>query len=236
MKLGILSDAHGNYPALRAVLAEIDRLGCDRVISLGDVTGYYSQPAECLEALASRAAIQLLGNHDSYLVQGSSCDRSKTVAELILHQRKQIKPHHMTLLNAMKPNYDEDDMRFVHGSWENPLDGYLYKVSTNDLPGDQRFYFAGHSHVQHLACFDDKTFCNPGSVGQPRDGDPRAAFAVLCDGLVTLHRVAYDIEETVLAMKRAGYQESRLWENLFIGAQIGGRIDSITSAHTSHDT
>lgn len=233
MKLGILSDAHGNYPALRAVLEEIDRLGCDRIISLGDATGYYSQPAECLEALTARAAIQLLGNHDNYLVQGTSCERSKTVSQLILHQREQMKPHHMTALNAMKPCYDEGDMRFVHGSWGDPLDGYLYKVSINDLPGDQRFYFAGHSHVQHLARFEGKTFCNPGSVGQPRDGDPRAAFAVLCDGLVTLHRIAYKIEETVLAMQRAGYQESRLWDNLFVGAQIGGRIDNITSIHVS---
>ena len=103
MKLGILSDAHGNYPALRAVLEEIDRLGCDRIISLGDATGYYSQPAECLEALTARAAIQLLGNHDNYLVQGTSCERSKTVSQLILHQREQMKPHHMTALNAMKP-------------------------------------------------------------------------------------------------------------------------------------
>jgi predicted phosphodiesterase len=229
MKLAIIADAHGNYPALCAVLAEIDRLGCERIISLGDATGYYAQPAECLDALIERDALQLLGNHDNYLVQGSSCERSKTVSELIIHQRKEMQPRHMAALNAMRPSHDEGDMRFVHGSWEDPLDGYLYKVSAAQLPGNQRFYFAGHSHVQHLSHFGEKTFCNPGSVGQPRDGDPRAAFAVLTDDVITLHRVPYKIEETVLAMQRSGYQESRLWEILFIGAQIGGRIDRITS-------
>lgn len=232
MKLAIISDAHGNYPALRSVLAEIDRLDCDRIISLGDVTGYYAQPAECLEALMARDVLQLLGNHDNYLVQGSSCDRSRTVAQLILHQRKEIKPHHMEVLRQMKPQHDEGEMRFVHGSWADPVDDYLYSLSPADLPGGQRFYFAGHTHVQHLAHFENKTFCNPGAVGQPRDGDPRAAFAVLQDGEITLHRVAYDIEETVRAMQRAGYEEARLWDNLFIGAQIGGRIDKITITDT----
>lgn len=233
MKIAIIADVHGNFPALKAVLAEIDRMGWDRIISLGDATGYYAQPAECLDALLERGTLQLLGNHDNYLVEGSSCERSKTVSELIIHQRKQLRPHHMDALRSMRPFHDEDDMRFVHGSWENPLDGYLYNVSPEQLPGPQRLYFAGHSHVQHLGSFPGKIFCNPGSVGQPRDGDPRAAFAMLTEGIVTLHRVPYEIEETVLAMQRAGYQESRLWENLFAGAQIGGRIDHITSLNNS---
>lgn len=232
MKLAIISDVHGNYPALCAVLAEIDRLDCCRIISLGDVTGYYAQPAECLEALMDRNVLQLLGNHDNYLIQGSSCERSRTIAQLMLHQRKELKPHHIQVLRQMKPHYDEGEMRFVHGSWVDPLDEYLYRISPADLPGDQRFYFAGHTHVQHLAEFECKTFCNPGAVGQPRDGDPRAAFAVLHNSEITLHRVAYDIGETVRAMQRAGYEEARLWQNLSIGAQIGGRIDKITTIDT----
>ena len=229
MKLAILSDAHGNFPALRAVLEEIDHLGCDRIISLGDVTGYYAQPAQCLEALVERGALQLLGNHDNYLVQGSACERSHTVARLIIHQRKEIQPHHMAVLSAMKPQHDEGDLRCVHGSWVDPIDDYLYQVSPASLPGSQHFYFAGHTHVQHLARIGDKTFCNPGAVGQPRDGDPRAAFAVMENDQITLHRVAYDIHETAHAMQCAGFDEPRFWENLFLGAQIGGRIDKITT-------
>ncbi len=228
MKIAIISDVHGNLPALRAVLSEIDRIGCGRIVSLGDVSGYYAQPAECLDELISRGATQLLGNHDDYLVQGSSCDRSKLVSELIIHQRKVMGPSHIGVLRGFTPQVDEEDRRYVHGSWENPVDGYLYKITSEDLPGSQKFYFAGHTHVQILATIGKKTFCNPGSVGQPRDGDPRAAFAIFQEGSISLHRVEYEIDETIFAMRQAGYTSSRLWENLLIGAQIGGRIDKIT--------
>jgi diadenosine tetraphosphatase ApaH/serine/threonine PP2A family protein phosphatase len=229
MKTAILSDAHGNWPALRSVLAEIDRLACDRIISLGDVTGYYAQPAQCLDALVQRDAIQLLGNHDGYLVAGTACDRSPTVARLIAHQRREINGARLERLRSFQPRFAEGGISCVHGSWRDPLDEYLYRIAATDLPDGHRYYFAGHTHVQHLAAFPTKTFCNPGAVGQPRDGDPRAAFAVLDEAGITLHRVAYDIEETARAMRAAGYDEPRLWENLFIGAQIGGRLDQITT-------
>lgn len=228
MKIAVISDVHGNLPALSAVLSEIDRIGCGRIVSLGDVSGYYAEPADCLDELVSRGATQLLGNHDNYLVQGGSCDRSKLVSELIIHQRKEMSPRHLGVLREMTSQVDEEDRRYVHGSWENPVDGYLYRVTLEDLPGPQKFFFAGHTHVQFLGTIGEKTFCNPGSVGQPRDGDPRAAFAVCDGGSVSLHRVEYDIEKTILAMRRVGYTAPYLWENLRIGAQIGGRIDRIT--------
>lgn len=229
MKTAILSDAHGNFPALCAVLAEIDRLGCQRIISLGDVTGYYAEPAQCLDALIARDAIQLLGNHDRYLTTGSACERSKLVSSLILHQRREIYGPRLEFLKTLSPQYAEPAMSCVHGSWTDPVDHYLYHIAEADLPGAHRYYFAGHTHVQHLVDFGNKAFCNPGAVGQPRDGDPRAAFAVISEAGITLHRVAYDIEATVAAMRRAGYDNPRLWENLFIGAQIGGRIDRIAN-------
>ena len=95
------------------------------------------------------------------------------------------------------------------------------------LPDGYRRFFCGHTHVQKLVDFGGKTFCNPGSVGQPRDGDPRAAFAVLDGERISLHRVAYDIDRTVAAMQAAGFHEEWLWKNLYIGAQIGGRVDDI---------
>jgi len=225
--LAVVSDIHGNLPALRAVLNSIDSLGCDRIISLGDVTGYYAEPGKCIDLLMERNAIQLLGNHDQYLVSGSGCPRSRMVSELIKHQCKAVTPVQIEYLSGLKSRYDEGDDSFVHGGWDNPLDQYLYKVSGDKLPDDRSRFFSGHTHVQVLAEFDGKTYCNPGSVGQPRDGDSRAAFATINNGEIRLHRVEYDIDETVCAMKRAGFVEEKLWQNLYDGAQIGGRIDKV---------
>ena len=228
MRTAIISDIHGNYPALCAVLAEIDRLGCNRIISLGDATGYYAQPAQCIDALRSRKAVQLLGNHDRYLTTGTSCERSRLVAGLIEHQRREVNGERLDFLRGLPSRYDEPGLSCVHGSWRDNVDEYLYQISADIFPDGFRWFFAGHTHVQHLSSLEGKVFCNPGAVGQPRDGDPRAAFAVLDSQIVTLHRVVYDIGATVRAMQAAGYSESRLWENLYLGAQIGGRVDSIT--------
>ncbi len=226
--IAVLSDIHGNLPALKAVLAELDTLGCKRIISLGDVTGYYAEPGSCLDLLIERDAIQLLGNHDMYLVEGTGCPRSRMVSELLEHQRLAVTDAHIEYMSTLTSSYTEGDNSFVHGGWKNPLDQYMYKIKDELLPDGSKRYFSGHTHVQIVAEIGEKTYCNPGSVGQPRDGDPRAAFAILDGDQIILHRVEYDIDETVHAMKKAGFIEEKLWMNLFIGAQVGGRIDKVT--------
>jgi predicted phosphodiesterase len=225
--IAIVSDIHGNLPALRAVLDAAGRLGCDRFISLGDVTGYYAEPGKCIDLLIERGATQLLGNHDSYLVTGAGCPRSRIVNQLLQHQRRAVTPEQVRFLSTLKPRHDENGNSFVHGGWSDPLDQYLYEVSGSSFPDAGERFFSGHTHVQILATVDGKTYCNPGSVGQPRDGDPRAAFATLEDRDIVLHRVEYDIDETVRAMREAGFEEPRLWENLYVGTQIGGRLDKV---------
>jgi predicted phosphodiesterase len=225
--IAVISDVHGNFPALRAVLAEADRLGCKRVISLGDVTGYYAEPDKCIDLLIERNAVQLMGNHDSYLVEGTGCPRSRLVSALLEHQVQVVRPDQVRFLADLCSWYEEADSCFVHGGWDDPRDEYLYRVSEEKLKGPWRFFFSGHTHVQTLAVLGRKTYCNPGSVGQPRDGDPRAAFAVFDGERICLQRVTYDIDATVLAMQKAGYTETRLWESLYVGAQIGGRIDKV---------
>ena len=227
--IAVVSDIHGNLPALLAALARIDELGCDRIISLGDVTGYYAQPDECIALLQEREAIQLLGNHDQYLVAGSGCARSQLVAELLKHQEKAVTAEQIKFLSGLASRYDEDDASFVHGGWRDPLDEYVYQVDPARFPADFRFFFSGHTHVQcKVQLGDGRLYCNPGSVGQPRDGDKRAAFAVFTGENVELHRVEYDIDAAAQAMQDAGFEDERLWKNLYEGAQIGGRIDKIT--------
>ncbi len=226
--IAVLSDVHGNLPALKAVLCEVDRLGCDRLISLGDVTGYYAEPGKCIDLLVQRDAVQLRGNHDEYLIAGTGCPRSKMITALLKHQRSAVTNEQLAYLSTLKSHYDEGDNSFVHGGWDNELDQYLYTVTPASLPDGSKRFFSGHTHVQTLAELGGKVFCNPGSVGQPRDGDARAAFATLDGEKIQLHRVEYDIDAAAQAMKDAGFVDEKLWMNLYIGAQIGGRIDQIT--------
>ncbi len=224
--IAILSDIHGNLPALKAVLEDALSRGCTFFISLGDVVGYYAQPGECINLLKRHGAINILGNHDSYLVFDKNCKRSKVVAGIIDYHKKIVDSSQLEWLKQSLPLYREGTNLFVHGGPDDPQDQYLYAVSSEIIPAGVNYLFSGHTHVQTLAEFGQKIYCNPGSVGQPRDGDCRAAYAILDGEKIFLQRVAYDIEQTVLAMKNAGF-ESLYYENLYNGSQIGGRIDRV---------
>lgn len=224
--LAILSDIHGNLPALQAVLKDALARGCDRFISLGDVVSYYAQPGECIELLKKYNAINILGNHDSYLVNDTNCPRSSAVSVIIDHHKKIVTTSQLDWLKKSLPLLQEGTTLFVHGGPEDPQDQYLYSVSNTIFPQGVEVLFSGHTHVQTLVDFGGGIYCNPGSVGQPRDGDSRAAYASIEDGKIKLHRVEYDIDKTVAVMKKAGY-EVFYYENLYKGAQIGGRVDQI---------
>ncbi len=232
--IAVISDVHGNLPALQAVLMKASSLGCKRVISLGDIVGYYAQPGACIDLLKAHDAINIMGNHDSYIVNGTTCPRSKMVSEIINYQRTIISDFQVEWLFNSLPKLIEKGNYFAHGGWQDPTDQYLYKVSQLHLPIDSKNLLTGHTHVQVLLEFGEQKYCNPGSVGQPRDGDPRAAFAVLEGYDIHLHRVEYDIDLTAYAMKKAGFPE-KYYENLYIGAQIGGRIDKVTAATKQKD-
>ena len=225
--IAIVSDVHGNVAALEAVLAEADAIGCDRIISLGDIVGYYGQPGACIDLLRDREAINIMGNHDYYLVSDTECTRSRLVSELASFQRDRISDEQVAWLARSLPSLTEGDTVYVHGGWKDTQDQYLYKIRESDLPPYARRFFSGHTHVQALVTFGERSYCNPGSVGQPRDGNPQAAFATVGEEGIRLHRVPYDIERTAADMRTAGFPP-RIYENLYIGAQIGGRIDSIT--------
>lgn len=224
--LAILSDIHANLPALEAVLADAHKRGCRRFISLGDVVGYGAQPGECINLLKSLGAINILGNHDSYIVFKNDCPRSKKVSQIITYQRALLTPQQIEWLSQSPRFLCEGNLMFVHGGPVDPRDQYLYTVSRSTVPEDIRWLFSGHTHVQIMADFTDRGYCNPGSVGQPRDGDCRAAYAILDGESVQLHRVVYDIDRAASAMIAAGF-EPFYYENLYVGAQIGGRIDQI---------
>ena len=95
----------------------------------------------------------------------------------------------------------------MHGGWGDPIDEYLKPSAEyfERVPG--KYFVSGHTHIQSVHHFGEKIYCNPGSVGQPRDGDPRSAFAVFEDGKFELHRVAYDMQKVFDLMDAAGFSD-----------------------------
>ncbi len=207
-KIGLVSDIHGNFEALRTVLAELDRLGVRDVFCLGDVVGYFTQVNECCEELIRRKIPCLMGNHDWYMAGGGSCPRSRSVNDCLAYQRKVITPENLEWIRSFPVHRIAGELHMVHGGWSDPVDEYLLDPTEEYFARiDGRVFLSGHTHLQSLHRFDGKIYCNPGSVGQPRDGDPRAAFAVYEQGAITLHRVAYDMNVVFDLMDEAGFSD-----------------------------
>jgi len=220
--IAIISDIHGNFPALQAVLSEIDALGCEEIISLGDVAGYYCMVNECIDMLRDRNILNLMGNHDMYLLSGKGCPRSNSANVCLSYQKRVITAENLRWLRQSPMVYSLNNSYMVHGGLINPLDEYLYHVTEKYFAHrTERFFFSGHTHIQMIVRFLEKVYCNPGSVGQPRDGDCRAAFAVLDNDIITLKRVQYDIDEIACRMREAQFDEY-FYKNLYNGLPIGG--------------
>lgn len=197
MRLGVISDIHANRVALDAVLDALTSV--DHLVCAGDVIGYNPQPADCVEAV--RASIPCVqGNHDR-AIDAPEQYRSNTMAyeglqyaadHLSEEQREWLRtlPESRTFLDGrvrMVHSHPTDRGRYVRPFQFPSLEPHL---------GDEDVLILGHTHIQHHEEVDGTLVVNPGSVGQPRDRDPRAAFAVvdLEDRTVDEHRIEYDIE------------------------------------------
>ncbi|MCB1906524.1 MAG: metallophosphoesterase family protein [Rhodocyclaceae bacterium] len=223
--IGIISDVHANLAALEAVLARLDAMGAARIVCLGDVGGYHSQVNECCELIRQRCLLCLQGNHDAYLATGAACPRSRSANRCLDYQRGILDEDHRRWLASLLPAARIGDLDLVHGGWHDRLDEYVEPTEAYFAALDGSRFASGHTHVPCLWRSAGKVYCNPGSVGQPRDGDPRAAFAVFDGGEFSLHRVAYDVAATQAAMHAAGF-EPYFYQNLSAGTRIGGKVDA----------
>ncbi|RZK11666.1 MAG: metallophosphoesterase [Flavobacterium sp.] len=206
--IAVISDIHGNYEALKVVLAELDRKAVSKIYCLGDVVGYYSQVNECCDVLREREIECLMGNHDWYMSSGSFCPRSQSVNDCLVYQRKVITAENIEWLKTFQIQFEVENIKMVHGGWTDPIDEYLYepqKEYFDKIEGE--IFISGHTHIQGLYYFDKKTYCNPGSVGMPRDNDPRSAYATVENGKIELHRVEYDMEKVFDLMHKAGFND-----------------------------
>tara|TARA_R110002049_G_scaffold40732_8_gene123679 strand:+ start:1115 stop:1795 length:681 start_codon:yes stop_codon:yes gene_type:complete len=223
--IGIISDIHGNRAALLAVLSRLDEIGVSHIVCLGDTAGYYSQVNECCELLRGRGVFCLMGNHDWYLVSGARSHRSSSANACLDYQREVITADNLAWLASLSPSARRYGIRLAHGGWIDPLEEYV--SPTEDYFGafEGCWFASGHTHVPCIFSGGGKTWCNPGSVGQPRDGDPRASFALWDGEHFELHRVDYDIAATRQAMADAGFPP-RFHENLVTGTRIGGAVSA----------
>jgi len=223
----IISDIHANYAALRAVLEHAEAFGCDEYICLGDVAGYHADINECIDLLRSLPNLCLIrGNHDAYLLSGKGCPRSELVSRSLTYQATVITADNLDWLATSQDQLRIGFDLFVHGGPDDCLEQYIYRVTPALVREGFHRLFCGHTHVQALYLLEQLFFCNPGSVGQPRDGNPDAAYAVLGPDGVQLKRVEYDIAATEESMKSAGFPDFS-FTNLRKGAQVGGRVDQI---------
>jgi len=203
--IAIISDVHGNYVALQEVLNKIDSMGITDIYCLGDVVGYYSQINECCDELRRRNVSCVMGNHDWYMASGTDCERSKSVRDCMFYQRRIITEENLDWIRSFKTTIVVQGVSMVHGGWKNPIDEYLEPSKDYFSCIQGRLFVSGHTHMQRIDYYADKVYCNPGSVGQPRDGNNKAAFATFDGNLFNLYRVPYNIDMVGKLMNDVGF-------------------------------
>ncbi|WP_232703291.1 metallophosphoesterase family protein [Halobacterium wangiae] len=206
MKVGVVSDVHSNLVALEAVLEDMPDV--DRLVCAGDVVGYNAWPAECVDVLRERNVPTVMGNHDRMVATGRNFRGNGMAQAGVEHANAELNDVQRTWIENLPRERTLADgrLKVVHDHPEDQ-DRYTYPEDFSaSLLGAEDVLVLGHTHVQHHERFDEGVVLNPGSVGQPRDRDPRAAFAVLdLDTLeVTEHRVEYDVERVAGAVRDAG--------------------------------
>jgi putative phosphoesterase len=209
MRFGVISDVHGNAVALRAVLDDMPSV--DGLLCAGDVVGYGPSPGECVDELAARDVPTVSGNHDRAVVTDTAFRFNDMARAGVEYAREQLTDAQLSWLADCPTERREHDgyVKLVHGHPDDP-DHYTrtHEFSPDLLRGEAALVM-GHTHVQHHERYEEGVVMNPGSVGQPRDSDPRAAYAVLDmdEGTVDERRVEYDIETVQEQVRAAGLPE-----------------------------
>ncbi|MCM8781289.1 MAG: metallophosphatase family protein [Candidatus Omnitrophica bacterium] len=221
MRYGIFSDVHSNLPALEAVFLAYNKESVDEYLCAGDVVGYAANPNECIELVKKQAMVTVAGNHDWAAIDLFSTDYFNSVAkEAIIWTRNNLEPAGRYFLGSLNLVYKNEDLTLVHGTLSNPgnfdyMEDTLTALETFRLL-DTPVCFVGHTHVPgvfikdaagnlfysdsvHLHMKEGNQYVvNVGSVGQPRDGNPQAAYCVYDTKTkeIFIKRVSYDINLT----------------------------------------
>ena len=241
----MITDIHANLAALEAALESIEDSDVDEIWCLGDVVGYGAEPDRCAELVRERCSLCLVGNHDLAVLGALDVSAfSEAAAEAALWTRENVAEETLEQLRELSPAARREGIGLFHASPRDPV--WEYVLSTQQAAacfdaGEDPIALIGHSHVSlffsrptdgaeaeiraaqagdgaEIELGDDEWLINPGSVGQPRDGDPRAAWLELdvTASSMRFHRVPYDIDRAATAIAAAGLPK-RLADRLFIG-------------------
>ncbi|HEY1286083.1 MAG TPA: metallophosphoesterase family protein [Solirubrobacterales bacterium] len=245
MRLAVISDVHANLAALESVLEAIDRSTPDEVWCLGDMVGYGAEPDACTDLVRERCDLCLVGNHDLAVLGALDiASFSEAAAEAVTWTRETVEQRTIDFLDGLDPSGGRDGIALFHASPRDPVWEYVLSTEQADAclkAQPERTALIGHSHVALFftrspavegkevrgAQATDGTLLdlgagewlvNPGSVGQPRDGDPRAAWLELDTetGAACFRRTAYDVERSAASILSAGLPQ-RLAERLHAG-------------------
>ncbi len=223
MRVALLSDIHANEPALQAVLSDLSADAVDLVICVGDIVGYGPDPSACVSRMREHADSCVAGNHDREANTPERYGGHPTAGPGLKHTYDQLDDDQLTWLAELPERRRlEDDSIMVAHSHPDPAhtDQYVYPedFSTVGATVDTEFLVMGHTHVQGAETVEGTLVINPGSVGQPRDGEPGAAYAVVDtdDQSADLRRVDYDID-AVRDRVRAADLPEETWERLVEG-------------------
>lgn len=246
MRIAVVSDIHANLVALEMVLTQIDELTPDALWCLGDTVGYGPEPQACADLIRQRADLCLAGNHDLAVTGGLALDEFNPLARFAAEwQREHLTAEAVTWLAGLSSRQIEQGITLAHASPRDPVWEY---IDDNNVAAQNADYFdtrlclIGHSHLAAGWRLNDNRWyvqskfskgmagepldleerhrwlLNPGSVGQPRDKDPRASFALLDTeaNTWTWHRHEYDVAAVEAAILAAGLPP-RLGERLYFG-------------------
>ncbi|HEV3093227.1 MAG TPA: metallophosphoesterase family protein [Solirubrobacteraceae bacterium] len=229
MKVAVVSDIHSNLQAFEAVLEAVAASEAEELWCLGDLVGYGADPDACVELARRHVAVCLAGNHDMAVAGVLALeDFTRGASVAVQWTREVIDPVNLAYLTELEPKGREDSLGLYHASPRDPVWEYVLSDLLADLCLDaqpDRVCLIGHSHIAsafvrrdgepatgeprregtRLDLSSSEWLLNPGSVGQPRDGDPRAAWLLLDldDQLASYHRTPYDVSGAAAAIKAA---------------------------------
>ncbi len=212
-RIALIADIHSNLEAFEAVLKEIKKAKVKKIFCLGDIVGYGTNPNECINLTRKNKIKSVIGNHDYEAISLQNIEWFNPAArDAILWTHKKLTEANKKFLKNLPTYLEFGNMLLVHGSPRDYIYDYIFP-DTDEY--DLREFFAmakkeviavGHSHIQFAKKFDNKLIINPGSVGQPRDLNPKAAFCIFDTQTlkVDLKRVKYDIGKAAGKILKAG--------------------------------